>query len=244
MKGFDFLVDLVYCHGIGCWELFPHMLLSKDIFDWNGLYSISWSLLPPPVNDIVANAWKILLEEDFSGMFIFELIWWLDGRTIVEPDDDEDDEDEGGGEAKPLLNMELFRNVFGLRWPTIFRGGAPVNCIGGGCCCCCWGKGLVGCCNCWYFCVGNDDRLKAPLLFIGLYSDVIISEIRSRFHQKSLLNRVIHALSSRNKYRSKYRNKEMEIAKFFLLPAFSKTLQSTSGSPPIGGEWDVNGSDG
>ncbi len=42
-------------------------------------------------------------------MLTFELIVFVDGRTIVEPDDDEDDDDDGGGEAKPLLNIEFVR---------------------------------------------------------------------------------------------------------------------------------------
>lgn len=134
---FDWLciLSIFYCHGIGCWELFPHILLSNDIFDWNGLYSISWSWLPPAI-DIDEKAWK---KFDLSGMLIFGLLFV--GRTIVEPDDDEDDEDDGGGDAKPLLNIELFLYIFVAdiceRWPTILRGGTPVNCIGGGTCC--WG---------------------------------------------------------------------------------------------------------
>lgn len=37
---------------------------------------------------------------------------------------------------------------------------------------------------------------------MGFSRVIVISEIRSRFHQKSRLKRVIHTLSSRNKYRS------------------------------------------
>ena len=102
---YTFFVLFAYCHRIGCWELFPHILLSKDIFDWNGLYSISWSLFPPEI-DIDENDWK---KFDLSGMLTFEFIVFVDGRTIVEPDDDDDDDDDGGGDAKPLLNIEFVR---------------------------------------------------------------------------------------------------------------------------------------
>ncbi len=44
---------------------------------------------------------------------------------------------------------------------------------------------------------------------------VVISDIRSRFHQKSLLKRVIHALSSRNKYRSMGLKKRAYVGLFF-----------------------------
>ncbi len=42
-------------------------------------------------------------------MLTFELRLFVDGRTMVEPYDDEDEDDDGGGDAKPLLNIELFR---------------------------------------------------------------------------------------------------------------------------------------
>ena len=124
------------------------------------------------------------------------------GRTIAEPEEDEDEEEDGGGEAKPLLNIDGFRYglplFIGARCPTILRGGTPENCIGGGT-------------------AAPVDVFPAPLNdggpafklfanfvvdreeFIDETSDVISSEIRSKFHQKSLLRRVIHALSSRNK---------------------------------------------
>ena len=218
-----------YCHGIGCWALLPHILLSKEIFDWNGLYSMSWSLELPPVIDIDEKAWK---KFDFSGMLLlllYECMLLFGGRTMVEPDDDDEEDEDGGGDANPLLNIEFVRYWLlpgGCeRWPTILRGGTPANCIGGGGAACWvgWEKFFVAaccmkccCCCCWlYLCwVGRGGRLLFPFWFIcwaRVTSEVIISEIRSRFHQKSLLKRVIHALSSRKRYRSRSANRALRV---------------------------------
>ena len=105
-----------------------------------------------------------------------------------------------------------FGRVIGERWPTIFRVGFPFDCIdddeGIGCCCCC--------CCCWE---EIFIELSCSTRWSGLFDN---SEIRSRFHQKSWLKRVIQALSSRSKYRSINQTKLEEFLSIIIRSSYQR----------------------